>query len=88
MEQNSIQVLMGTDLPRCFQNVEYSTYTHYNPSVRIIALVSHITYVVCVNFIHKWRNLQFKVDPERQIFLRKISWQFLFTPAEWKKAKK
>ena len=41
---------------------------HYNPSVRIIDLVSHITYVVCVNFIHKWQNLQFKVVSERQIF--------------------
>ena len=38
---------------------------HYNPSVRIIDLVSHNTYVVCVNFIHKWRELQFKVDSER-----------------------
>ena len=47
---------------------------HYNPSVRIIDLVSHTTYVVCVNFMHKWRDLQFKVDPERQIFLRKFSW--------------
>ena len=25
---------------------------HYNPSVRISDLVSHTTYVVCVNFIH------------------------------------
>ena len=41
---------------------------HYNPSVRIIDLVSHTTYVVCVNFIHKWRHLQFKVDSERQIW--------------------
>ena len=40
----------------------------YNPLVRIIDLVSHTTYVVCVNFIHKWRDLQFKVDSERQIF--------------------
>ena len=31
---------------------------HYNSSVRIIELVSHTTYVVCVNFIHKWRDLQ------------------------------
>ena len=31
---------------------------HYNPSVRIIVLVSHTTYVVCVNFIHEWRDLQ------------------------------
>ena len=49
---------------------------HYNPSVRIIDLVSHTTYVVCVNFIHKWRDLQFKVDSERQICLRNFSWQF------------
>ena len=41
---------------------------HYNPSVRIIDLVSHTNYVVCVNFIYKWRDLQFKVDSERQIF--------------------
>ena len=40
---------------------------HYNPLVRIIDLVSHTAYVVCVNFIHKWRDLQFKVDSERQI---------------------
>ena len=38
---------------------------HYNPSVRIIDLVSYTTYVVCVNFRHKW---QFKADSERQIF--------------------
>ena len=25
---------------------------HYNPSFRIIDLVSHATYVVCVNFIN------------------------------------
>ena len=41
---------------------------HYNPSVRIIDLASHTTYVVCVNFIHNWWDLQFKVDSERQIF--------------------
>ena len=40
---------------------------HYNPSVKIIDLVSHTIYVVCVNFIHKLRDLQFKVDSERQI---------------------
>ena len=31
-------------------------------------LASHTIYVVCVTFIHKWRDLQFKVDSERQIF--------------------
>ena len=30
---------------------------HYNPSVRIIDLVPHTTYVVCVSFIHKSRVL-------------------------------
>ena len=33
---------------------------HYNPAVRIIDLVSHTTSIVCVNFIHKWRDLRFK----------------------------
>ena len=37
--------------------ISWHTYTyiigHYNPSVRIIDLVSYTTYVVCVNFIHK-----------------------------------
>ena len=41
---------------------------HYNPSVRIIDLVYHNTYVTCVNFICEWRDLQFKVESERQIF--------------------
>ena len=44
-----------------FINPSTHTYRigYYNPSVRIIDLVSHTTYVVCVNFIHKWRDLQF-----------------------------
>ena len=41
---------------------------HYNPLVRIIDLVSHTICVVYVNFIHKWRDLLFKVDSEWQIF--------------------
>ena len=51
------------------QKLQYIAYTyihtyifgHYNPSVRIIDLVSYTTYVVCVNFVHKWRYIQFKV---------------------------
>ena len=42
----------------------------YNPSVRIIRLVSNTTYVVYVNCTHKLRDLQFKD------FLRNLSWQF------------
>ena len=49
---------------------------HYNPSVRIINSVFRTTYVVCINFIHKWQDKQFKVDSERQIFVRNFSLQF------------
>ena len=45
---------------------------HYNPSVGIIDLVSHTTYIVCFNFIHKWRELQVKVDSKLQIFKKLI----------------
>ena len=54
----------------------------YKPSVSTIDSVFHNTYVVCVNYIHEWRDrdLQFKV--ERQIlqetfsdFLPEICWE-------------
>ena len=45
---------------------------HYNPSVRIIDLVSHTTYVG-VNFI------QFEVDFERNILEKLFVAMFLFT---------
>ena len=31
-------------------------------------LVSHTIHVVYVNFVHKWQDVHFKVDSERQIF--------------------
>ena len=49
-------------------NNTHTYICHYNPSVRIIDLVSHTTYVVCANFIYKWRDLRFKVCSKRQIF--------------------
>ena len=55
--------------------VDHITYI-IGHSVRFIDLVSYTAYVVCVNFIHKWRDLQFNVDSERKIFWRKLSWQF------------
>ena len=51
---------------------------HYNPTVRFIELVSHTTYVVCDNFTHKWRDLQFKVDSERRIFWETFHGNFYF----------
>ena len=41
-------------------------------------VLSHTIYVVCVNFILRRWNLQFKVNSERQIFSRNFSWQFYF----------
>ena len=41
---------------------------HYSPLARIIDLVSHTTYVMCVNFIHECRDLQLNDDSERTIF--------------------
>ena len=45
------------------------TYIHNWPTFsQANQLASHATYVVCANFIHERRNLQFKVDSKRQIF--------------------
>ena len=40
--------------------------SHYNPSDRVIDLVC--TYVVHINLICEWRDLQFNLDFRRQIF--------------------
>ena len=47
-------------------------------SVKIIDLVSHTTYVVCVNFIHKWWDGTYclKSTPNDRFFVRYFSWQF------------
>ena len=47
------------------------TYIHnwpLQPFSQDYGLASQSTHVVCVNFIHEWRDLQFNVDFERQIF--------------------
>ena len=47
------------------------TYIHnwpLQPFSHYYDLITHITYIVCVNFLHNWWDLQFKVDSERQIF--------------------
>ena len=54
-----------------FEKINYvHTYiiSRYNILSRIIDLVSHTTYFVCVNFIHNWQDLQFEFDFEQQIF--------------------
>ena len=50
----------------------YATVTSFVEIEKLFSCKSHssnnITYVVCVNFIHEWRKLQFKVNFKRQIF--------------------
>ena len=52
----------------------------YNWSLQPVSqdydLASHTTYVACFHFIHEWQDLQFKVDSERQIFLRNVFLSF------------
>ena len=40
----------------------------HNWSLQPISQDYWLSFSLCVNFIHKWRDLQFKVDSERQIF--------------------
>ena len=42
-------------------------------------LAFHSTYVVCVNFIHEYRDLQFKVDYDRQFFEKNFSGNFIYS---------
>ena len=61
--------------------ISHDIIGHCNPSVRIIDLISHISlsYVVRVNFIHKLRDLQFKVDSEWQIFWETFHSDFIYS---------
>ena len=54
---------------RCFNNIHTYIIDHQNPSMRIIGLVSHTTYVGYVNFIHKWRGTySLKSTPKDKFF--------------------
>ena len=69
---------LSKDITRSPSNIHTYIIGHYNSSVWIIDLVSHLAYVVCVNFfIHKWQDLQFKVDSERQIFWETFHGNFI-----------
>ena len=52
MNEMFCEALLGS---KTFHLVRFSKkYRFYNPSVRVIVLVSHTTYVAYVNFIHKF----------------------------------
>ena len=42
-------------------------------------LFSHTTHIMCVNFIREWRDLQFNVDSERQIFEKLFHGRFIYS---------
>ena len=52
--------------------------TRIQPFSQDYSLASHTTYVLCVNFIRMWWDLEFNVDSERQIF-EKLFQGFLFS---------
>ena len=64
-------------VPRLLICIHTYVIDHYNTLVSNIDLVSHTTYVVCVNFMRKWRELQFKVDSEQHIFWETFHGSFL-----------
>ena len=54
------------------------TYIHswpLQPFSQDFGLISHTAQVVYATFIREWRDQQFNVDSERQIFLGTSSWQ-------------
>ena len=54
-------------------------YIHWSlqPFSQDYDLASHTTHFVCVNFIHEWRDLQFTVDSEREIFEKLFLGKFI-----------
>ena len=57
---SSVSRLQAQFAKRC-SSVYTTIYQDYE-------LVSHITFVVCVYFVLQWRDVQFKIDSERQVF--------------------
>ena len=58
------------------------TYIHnwpLQPFSQDYGLASHTTHVVCVNFKHEWRDLQFNVDSERKIFEKLFHGRFIYS---------
>ena len=52
---------------------------HYNPSVRIINIVSYTTYVVCVNLYISGGTYSFKSTPNDRFFERIFHGNFIYS---------
>ena len=66
------------------QWIKYDTYSHMHTwSLELFSqdyyLASHSTDILCVNFLNEWWKLQFKVDPERQIFEKFFHGRFIYS---------
>ena len=60
-------------------------YIHtLKPFSQDYGLAFYTTHVVCVNFIRELRNLQFNVNPERQIFEKLFNGRFIYSHSFWR----
>ena len=58
------------------------TYIHnwaLQPFSQDYGLASNTTHIVCVNFMREWRDLQFNVDSELQIFEKLFHGNFIYS---------
>ena len=63
----------------CGKNIHTYTICHYNPSVRIVDLVSHTTYVGCVLILYiSEGTYSLKSTPNDNRFLEKLFMAILF----------
>ena len=65
------------------------TYIHNSPLQPFsqdYGLASHTTYIVCVNFICKWWDLQFNIDFELQILEKLFHGMFIYSQSYCQKS--
>ena len=76
---------MSSNILKIVNSVVIHTYIigHYNPSVRIIDLVSHTTYVVCVNFLYiSGGTYSLKLTPNDR-FEKLFHGNFIYSQSFW-----
>ena len=77
--QRIIRQIFVTAVKQC---THIHTYIHnwpLQPFSQDYGIVSHITHVVCGNFICEWRDLQFNVDSERQIYEKFLHGRLIYS---------
>ena len=65
------------------------TYIHnwaLQPFSQDYGLASNTTHIVCVNFMREWRDLQFNVDSELQIFEKLFHGNFIYSQSFYQKS--